>query len=791
MSSVAIGKDADVQLMVDVAKWGKGRFYYTEDSQTIPRIFTLETQLASKASLVEQPFKPQLTAPGHEAMQDIDWKNVPPLGGYVATTVKSTAELVLMSHQEDPVLATWRYGVGRSAAFTSDAKAKWSVLWLRWRDFNKFWAQLTRWTLRSGNRSDTVATVERRDGVGEVLVDAVDSKGEFINFLDSQVGVVAPNKERTVIDLEQVAPGRYRGRFPAPQEGVYLVGMAQRRQEQVIGSQLAGLVVPYARELRDLGRRRDVPARAGGADRRRQPRRSARRVPQGAPAVADRDRHLALARGHRRCHAVTRDRAQTRRHGRSGLPGPPLPAARRRAGTDGEGEPMSLRSARRWSSRWWRCWRWLRRASGADAAPVKSRVVLVAPFDASALDADDRWVGEAVGEVLAAGPRAAPGLHPVERARLRAAGRPKAWGDEVVQQAARTHPRGRGDVRARDARPGSDLVIQPRLLDAKAGQPRRSRSRTSRSPTAQLLAKLAHAARAVRARDEGVAHRGRGRAHREGGAADAQPRARSSSTRARTWRSRAAGRRRTRAPSTCCRAPSSRTRASWPRSTRSGTVHQALGNRWKAAAQFRAATQLDPSPAGAVQGPRRPLPVQPRRLFDQALEAYAKAIELRPFYADAHVGLGDARAAKGDTDGAIKAYQQALVHNAVNPRVHMSLGKIYFSEKGLYYESVNAYKKAIDLDSASVEARMGLGEVYEDKGLYKEAADEYRKVIELDGKHTGAMYNLAIVYEKTDPREAIAQWERYIALASQLPSEKDWVDVARQHLRKLKSQVKD
>ncbi len=253
VSSVAIGKDADLQLMVDIAKWGRGRFYYTEDSQTIPRIFTLETQLASKASLIEQPFKPQLTAPSHEAMQDIDWKGVPPLGGYVATTVKSTAELVLMSHQEDPVLATWRYGLGRSAAFTSDAKAKWATLWLRWRDFNKFWAQLTRWTLRSSSHSDTVALVERRDGVGEILVDAVDGKGEFINFLDSQVGVVAPNRERTVIDLEQVAPGRYRGRFGAPQEGVYLVGMAQRVQDRVVGSQLAGLVVPYAQELRDLG----------------------------------------------------------------------------------------------------------------------------------------------------------------------------------------------------------------------------------------------------------------------------------------------------------------------------------------------------------------------------------------------------------------------------------------------------------------------------------------------------------------------------------------------------------
>ena len=253
VSTVAIGKDADVQLMVDIAKWGKGRFYYTEDSQTIPRIFTLETQLASKASLVEQPFKPQLTAPNHEAMQDINWKTVPPLGGYVATSVKQNAELVLMSHQEDPVLATWRYGLGRAAAFTSDAKAKWGVLWLRWGEFNKFWAQLTRWTLRSGSRSDTTAIVQRTDQTGEVVVDAVDGKGDFINFLDSQIGVVAPNRERSVVDLEQIGPGRYRGRFAAPQEGVYLVGMAQRKADRVVGSQLAGLVVPYAQELRDLG----------------------------------------------------------------------------------------------------------------------------------------------------------------------------------------------------------------------------------------------------------------------------------------------------------------------------------------------------------------------------------------------------------------------------------------------------------------------------------------------------------------------------------------------------------
>ncbi|HAM60098.1 MAG TPA: hypothetical protein DCQ64_33700 [Candidatus Rokubacteria bacterium] len=253
VSTVAIGKDADVQLMFDIAKWGRGRFYYTEDDATIPRIFTLETQLASKSSLVEQPFRATLASPAHEAIQDINWKEAPPLGGYVATTLKGTAEMVLMTHQEDPLLATWRYGLGRTVAFTSDAKAKWGVLWLRWPGFNKFWSQLTRWTLRSGTRSDTVASVARTDERGEMVVDAVDPKGEFINFLDSQVGVVSPDKQRTVVELEQVGPGRYRGRFPASQEGVYLVGMAQRRGEQMVGSQLAGLVVPYAQEFRDLG----------------------------------------------------------------------------------------------------------------------------------------------------------------------------------------------------------------------------------------------------------------------------------------------------------------------------------------------------------------------------------------------------------------------------------------------------------------------------------------------------------------------------------------------------------
>jgi tetratricopeptide (TPR) repeat protein len=450
---------------------------------------------------------------------------------------------------------------------------------------------------------------------------------------------------------------------------------------------------------------------------------------------------------------------------------------------------MSPRSTRRWALTILALLMFFGTVAGADAAPVKSRVVLIAPFDASALDTDDRWIGAAAAQVLTLGLVQHQAFIPLERGRLRAFGTPEGWNAELVQQAARAT---RSDVAlfGRVTRSGNDLVIQPRVVDAKAGGGEPIALEEVTVPDGELIAKLgalpvlyARALKVTLTEAEAARIEKAARPTRSVRALELYTRAHMALVRGGQDANESAVDLLSRA----IESDASFVAAQYAL----GTVHQSLGNRWKAAAQYRAATQLDASQPEPYKALGDLFLIQPRRLFDQALEAYAKAIELRPFYADAHVGLGDARAAKGDTDGAIKAYQQALVYNAANPRVHLSLGKIYFAEKGLYYESVNAYKKAIDLDPVSVEARMGLGEVYEDKGLYKEAADEYRRVIELDAKHTGAMYNLAIVYEKTDPREAIAQWERYIALASQIPAEKDWVDVARQHLRKLKGQLKD
>ncbi|MBI4590100.1 MAG: tetratricopeptide repeat protein [Candidatus Rokubacteria bacterium] len=413
--------------------------------------------------------------------------------------------------------------------------------------------------------------------------------------------------------------------------------------------------------------------------------------------------------------------------------------------------------------------------------------LLVLPFQPLELEREEQWLGEGVAHLLSLALVNHPAFILVDPLRVRRLGQPEAWGEEVILRTARSIRADLafyGDVK----RVSGDLIVVPRYMEFKGGnaQPRalppltvpegKIPQRLTGLPLAYIRAlnlpvtdaevtrieKAAMSTKSLRAFEAFVKGRGAALLGTQAGheaAADLLGKA-------------------VELDATFVAAQYSL-----------GLAHLSLGNRWKAAAQFRASTQLDPTFPEPYKALGDLFLAAPRRLFDQAVEAYQKALELRPFYADAYVGLGDARAAKSDVDGAISSYQKALLYNPGNPKVHMSLGKIYFAEKGLYYEAVGSYKKAIELDPQFLEARMGLGEVYEDKGLYEDAIREYRKVVELEPQHTGALYNLALVYERVDPREAIAQWERYIQIAVLLPAEKDWVDVARQHLRKLKTQV--
>lgn len=222
---------------------------------------------------------------------------------------------------------------------------------------------------------------------------------------------------------------------------------------------------------------------------------------------------------------------------------------------------------------------------------------------------------------------------------------------------------------------------------------------------------------------------------------------------------------------------------------RQGEAHEAASSRWRAAGAYRRAIHVDPAFAEAYKSLGDLLAKSPRRLYEQAVEAYGKAVEVDPDYADAYVGLGDALSATGRFDEAIREYRRGLTIDPQNPRVHYSLARILYTEKGLYHEAVEAYQRALTLEPTFVEAQIGLGDLYEEKGLYQEAIATYRKALALKPEHPGALYALALAYEKVSPKEAVARWEEYIKVASELPGEKEWIDIAEQHLKKMRQKA--
>ena len=251
LSTVAIGSDADVEFMRNLARWGGGRFYTARDLYSIPEIFATEALVAVRSYIVEETTRPLRTgsAPTLEGLTPL-----PPVEGYVATVAKPAADVGLTSARRDPILATWRYGLGRTAAFTSDDGARWTPRWAGWRDVARFWSQTIRWTLRDEGVGLSLETSrDGRQSVARAFLDARRPDGAPWDGLTVAGDVEDPGGAHSGISLEQTAPGRYEATWPAARPGVYTLILSAREARGAVGSRAAGIVVPYSPELRATG----------------------------------------------------------------------------------------------------------------------------------------------------------------------------------------------------------------------------------------------------------------------------------------------------------------------------------------------------------------------------------------------------------------------------------------------------------------------------------------------------------------------------------------------------------
>ncbi len=231
ISTVAIGEGSHVALLQAVAAAGGGQAYSTLDPAAITRIFTQDTLMHAGRMLREEPFEARV-AEKHPMLAGLESWGAPPLLGHVKTLRKTTAQAPLLTDLGDPLLAHWRYGLGKVTAFTSDAKSRWASLWItRWPDFSRFWAQVLRETARppQGRQLDLALRLDgdearlRADLLLDAGTRANDARVDAEVFFVAADALGSPLQSRHQLRLEQTGPGVYEGRFRPDQPGVYLV----------------------------------------------------------------------------------------------------------------------------------------------------------------------------------------------------------------------------------------------------------------------------------------------------------------------------------------------------------------------------------------------------------------------------------------------------------------------------------------------------------------------------------------------------------------------------------------
>ncbi|MGF9976405.1 VWA domain-containing protein [Viridibacillus arvi] len=235
LSTVAIGQDSDRSLLQYLAEAGAGRFYDVADEETIPSILSRETSMLTRTYIEDNPFYPIIG--GGTKWQSLFKDGVPKMNAYIATTAKQTANVIAESEKDDPVFAEWKYGLGKTMAFTSDTAGKWSGDWARFQGRSDFWNTTVSELLPAYNE---VPYNIQQQSDGSFIVSEPTAQSAFMDIV-----VVDEKGEELSITEEPLAPGKTRVNF---EHGPGLVFFRVSNDEK--GMYQAGLTIPYSTEYK-------------------------------------------------------------------------------------------------------------------------------------------------------------------------------------------------------------------------------------------------------------------------------------------------------------------------------------------------------------------------------------------------------------------------------------------------------------------------------------------------------------------------------------------------------------
>jgi len=206
VSTVLIGSQAHSEFLVNMANWGKGRFYNVPNRFNLPEVIL--KQPASAKLPAYRPGAHQLAGHGSPAWwAGTDPNTVPDLSGYVETRARAGAEVLLETVQgSHPIFASWRYGLGRVSALTTEPVGPGTDNWQDWAGLGPFLAQLLSRT--AGDSAEDFHFQVQRRGLEVVL----SAKRRFPNNASPRARLL--DSELDIQPLfQQLAPGYFEARF--------------------------------------------------------------------------------------------------------------------------------------------------------------------------------------------------------------------------------------------------------------------------------------------------------------------------------------------------------------------------------------------------------------------------------------------------------------------------------------------------------------------------------------------------------------------------------------------------
>lgn len=110
--------------------------------------------------------------------------------------------------------------------------------------------------------------------------------------------------------------------------------------------------------------------------------------------------------------------------------------------------------------------------------------------------------------------------------------------------------------------------------------------------------------------------------------------------------------------------------------------------------------------------------------YSEAIDAYKKAVQIKPSYVEAYITLGMVSSMLSRYDEAIEAFKKAAKLKPNNAEVFYNLGNAY-KEVEKHEEAIEAFKQAVKINPNFAEAHYNLGAAYLASGDKPSAREEY------------------------------------------------------------------